>query len=185
MIILVTASSRSQECAAAIERKTHQETLIAASLAAAVEFVQGQDAEALVIDESWQQVENTIDKLVEAHAGTATPIYVNLSLHSAERVALQVSCALQRMQRERSVSMRAAASELHSELRGEVTAILLNAELVLHDRELAAGAAERVRAVQEAAVRMRRRLDGPRNQAKSVPLKPQLVAKPTASGATR
>ena len=177
MIVLITGSSRGQECAAAIETKTHQKTEIAVSLAAATEHVQRQDAEALVIDESFQQVEGGIERLVEAHAGTAVPIYVNLSLHGANRVAQDVSCALQRLLRERSVSMRAVASELHSELRGEITAILLNAELALRDRELPPCATEKVRVIRDLAERMRRKLDGPRDLTKPMPLKPRLAAK--------
>jgi len=181
VIVFITGSSRGPECAAAIEAKTHQKTQIAASLAAATEHVQRQDAEALVIDESFQQVESGIEHLVEAHAGTAVPIYVNLSLHGANRVAQDVSCALQRLLRERSFSMRAVASELRNELRGEITAILLNAELVLRERELPLGAAEKLRVIQDLAERVRRRLDGPQQVTKAIPLKPRLAAKQPGS----
>ena len=181
MIVLITGSSRGQECAAAIESKTHQKTQIAASLAAATAHVQRQDAEALVIDESFQQVESGIEHLVEAHAGTAVPIYVNLSLHGANRVAQDVSCALQRLLRERSFSMRAVASELRSEVRGEITAILLNAELALRDPELPPCAAEKVRGIQDLAERMRRKLDGAGDVTKAVPLKPRPVTKQPGS----
>ena len=181
MIVLITGSSRGPECAAAIEAKTHQKTQIAASLAAATEHVQRQDAEALVIDESFQQVESGIEHLVEAHAGTAVPIYVNLSLHGANRVAQDVSCAMQRLLRERSVSVRAVASELRSELRGEITAILLNAELALRERELPPCAAEKLRVIQDLAERMRRKLDAPRDGCKPMPLKPRLAAKQPGS----
>lgn len=181
MIVLITGSSRGQECAAAIEGKTHQKTLIATSMAAANEYLQGQEAEAVVIDESFQQVESGIERLVEVHAGTAVPIYVNLSLHGASRVAQEVSCSLQRLLRQRSFAMRAAVSELHSELKGEITAILLNAELALRDRALPPGAAEKARVIHDLAERMRRRLDGPQDVAKTMPLKLRLVTKQPGS----
>lgn len=177
MIILVTGSSRSEECAAAIERKTHQKTTIAASLAMAIECLQEQEVEALVIDDSFQQVESRIDSLVATYAGTALPIYVNLSLHGANRVAHEVSCGLQRLAHERLLGMRAAANELRNELRGEVTAILLNAGLALRERPLTPVASEKLRVVCEMAERMRQRLEEPAVDNGKTPLRPRLVVK--------
>ncbi len=83
-----------------------------------IECLQQQDIEALVIDESFQQVESGIDAAVAAHAGTAMPIYVNLSLHGADRVAVEVSCGLQRLVQERLSSMRTAAGESEQSVAG-------------------------------------------------------------------
>jgi hypothetical protein len=57
MIILVSASSRAKECAAAIEQKNHQETQIATSLPKAIELLQTHEYDVIVLDESFQQVE--------------------------------------------------------------------------------------------------------------------------------
>jgi CheY-like chemotaxis protein len=51
MIMLVTTSPRARECAAAMEQATHQKTEIAASLARAVERLQSNDYDLLVLDE--------------------------------------------------------------------------------------------------------------------------------------
>jgi chemotaxis response regulator CheB len=131
MIILVTASSRAEECAAAIEQKTHQHAQIATSLNRAIELLQTHDYEVVVLDESFQQVEIGAETLVTNHAGMAVPIYVNLSLHGAERVAQEVNQGLRRLLGEKLASMRAAESAVRNELRGEITAILLNSELAL------------------------------------------------------
>ena len=159
MIILVTRSSRSKECASAIERKTHQNTKVVSSLPRVIECLQHQDIDALVIDESFQQVESGIDAAVAAHAGTAMPIYVNLSLHGADRVAVEVSCGLQRLVQERLSSMRTVAGDLSNQLRGEVTAILLNTEMAMREQSLSAGASDKLRAVHEMAERMRQKLE--------------------------
>lgn len=87
MILLVTASSRAQECAEAIERKTHQKALTARTLAKAVESLQQQEFDAVVFDESLQQTEASAENTVLLHDGSALPVYVNLALHGSDRVA--------------------------------------------------------------------------------------------------
>ncbi|HZD32953.1 MAG TPA: hypothetical protein VE779_14985, partial [Candidatus Angelobacter sp.] len=93
------------------------------------------------------------------HAGSALPIYVNLSLRGPEKVAVEVNCGLQRLVRERLLSMRAAARELNNHLRGEVTAILLNAELALREQGLAPMVAEKLHAIHDQAEKMRSTLE--------------------------
>ncbi len=177
MIILVTGSSRAKECAAAIERKTHQKTVVVSSVPRVIECLQQQNAEAVVVDESFQQVESGIDTVVAAHSGMAVPIYVNLSLHGTDRVALEVSCGLQRLVQERFASMQAAAGELRNQLRGEVTAILLNTELAMRERSVSPAVSEKLRVVQEMAERMRRKLETTPPGTGKTQLRPRLVTK--------
>lgn len=184
MILLVTGSSRAQECSAAIEKKTHHKTITALSPAKAIECLQLHECDAVVIDESFQQVDSGAENLVLAHGGSALPIYVNLALHGAERVATEVSCGLQRLVRERTAAMRAAGNELRSEMRGEVTAMLLNTELAMREKSLAPGTAEKLGIVHEIAERMRRKLDGQPPAATNVAMKPRLVSKQAAMPVT-
>ena len=160
MIILVSASSGAKECATAIEQKNRLETQVATSLAKAIELLQAHEYEIIVVDESFQQVEAGAESLVTGHAGNAIPVYVNLALHGTDRVALEVNRALQRLTTERLASMRAAESLLRNELRGQVTAILLNSELALREGQLPASAAAKMKEVHDLAEEMRTRLDG-------------------------
>jgi hypothetical protein len=159
MVILVTSSSRAKECAAAIEQATHHETKIATSLSRAVDSLQTHDYDALVLDESFRQTEISAVNLLLNHAGLAVPIYVNLALHGAERVAREVQTGLVRFVREKLAAMRAAEGILRSELRGEVTGILLTSELALREPALPEAVAEKVQAVHDLAEKMRRRLE--------------------------
>lgn len=177
MILLVTGSSRAQECAAAIEKRTHHKTLAVSASAKAIESLQFDEFDAVVMDESFQQADGGGENLVLAHAGSALPIYVNLALHGAERVATAVSCGLQRRVRERMASMRAAGNELRNELRGEVTAILLNVELALREKSLAASTAEKLGIVHEMAEKMRHKLEDLPPATAAAPLKPRPVSK--------
>jgi hypothetical protein len=179
MILLVSASSRAKECAAAIEQKTQQTTQVATSLANAVERLQAQEFDVVVIDESFQQLEAAAESLIGSHSETAMQIYVNLSLHGAERVTTDVTRGLQRLVGERLASMRAAENLLRNDLRGQVTAILLNSELALREGQLSTGAAAKVREVHELAEQMRGRLDG-----NAIPAQVAKKVSPTKSAAT-
>jgi len=75
-------------------------------------------------------------------------------------VAQDVNRALQRLVSERLASMRAAENLLRNELRGQVTAILLNSELALREAQLPTSAAAKMKEVHDLAEQMRMRLDG-------------------------
>src|SRR5271165_3414327 len=159
MIMLVTASPRARECAAAMEEASHQKTQIAASLAKAVECLQSHDYDLLVLDESFNHTEIGGVNLLLNHAGPAMPVYVNLALHGAERVAREVHSRLTRFIRERLSAMQSAENILRNVLRGEVTAILLNSELAMRAAELSPEAGERIQIVHDLAETMRRKLE--------------------------
>ena len=125
MILLVTASSRAQECAAALEQGTSQKTQVAGSVPQAVTRLRNAEYEALAIDQSLLEADfRALDTLLN-HAGTAMPIYVNLSLHSSERVVREAQVALRRGEKEKRMALRTVERDLRNQLRGEVTGILL------------------------------------------------------------
>jgi DNA-binding NtrC family response regulator len=159
MIMLVTTSPRARECAAAMEQATHQKTEIAASLARAVERLQSNDYDLLVLDESFNHTEIGGVNLLLSHAGAAMPVYVNLALHGMERVAREVQSGLARFVRERLSAMQSAENLLRNVVRGEVTAILLNSELAMRAPALCPEAAEKIQLVQDLAETMRRKLE--------------------------
>ena len=159
MIMLVTTSPRARECAVAMEQATHQKTEIAASLARAVERLESNDYDLLVLDESFNHTEIGGVNLLLSHAGPAVPVYVNLALHGTERVAREVESGLARFVRERTSAMQSAESLLRNVLRGEVTAILLNSELAMRAPALCPEAAEKIQLVHDLAEAMRRKLE--------------------------
>lgn len=159
MLVLVTTSSRSKECSAAIEQVTHHTVQIVGSVARAVRLLQSQEFEALILDESFVQTENGGVELLLSNAGLAVPIWVNLALHGCDRVAREVQAGLLRFVREKLAAMRSAESLLRNELHGEVTSILLSSELALRDPAVSGATAERLQAVHDVAERMRSRLE--------------------------
>jgi hypothetical protein len=158
MILLVTASSRGQECAAALEQGTDHKTQVVGSVPQALTRLRTTDYEALAIDQALLETDfRALDTLLN-HAGTAMPIYVNLSLHSGERVVREVQLGLRRADKEKRLALRTVERDLRNQLRGEVTGILLTSELALRHPAIPADVATKLQLVQDMAEKMRARL---------------------------
>ena len=159
MILLVTTSSRAREYAAAIERGTGHQAHPASTVTQALSKMRVADYDLLLIDQSLLEADGrALDTLLN-HCATAMPVYVNLALHSSERITREVQVALRRTQEERLVAERTAGKLLCNELRGEVTGILLNSELALRHSGLAPEIAEKILSVRQLAEKMRSRLE--------------------------
>ena len=158
MILLVTTSSRAKECAAAVEQGTGHKTHLASSVPQAVSKLEAADYEGLAIDQSVLESDfRALDTLLN-HCGIAMPLHVNLALHSTERVVREIQAALRRAEKERLVAAHAAGQVLRSQLRSEVTGILLNSELALRQSSLPPEVAEKLKSVRELAEKMRSQL---------------------------
>jgi CheY-like chemotaxis protein len=159
MILLVTTSSRARECAAALEQGTGHKTHVASSVPQAVTKMQAAEYDGLAIDQSLPESDfRALDTLLN-RCGIAVPLYVNLALHSNERVVREVQVALRRAEKERLMATRTAEQLLRNQLRSQVTGILLNSELALRQKSISPDVAEKVRSVRELAEKMRSQLE--------------------------
>jgi len=159
MILLVTTSSRGRDYAAAVESGTGQTTRLAGSVPQALAGLQAGDYELLAIDQSLLDTDfRALDTLLN-RCGTAMPVYVNLALHSSDRIVRELQVALRRTQEEKLLAERVAGRILRNELRSEITGILLNSELALQQRGLAPEIADKLSSVRELAEKMRSRLE--------------------------
>ena len=159
MILLVTTSARARECAAALDRGTGHKTEVAGSVPLALNRMRTAEYDAVAIDQSLLEADfRAFDTLLN-HCGMAMPLYVNLALHSIDRVVREVQVALRRTDQEKVVAMRAAERVLRNQLRDEVTGILLNSELALRQQSISPDVAEKVRSVRQLAEKMRARME--------------------------
>ncbi len=159
MILLVTTSSRAKECAMALEKSSRQKVALADSVGRALAKLQQAEYDALIVDESLVEIDDTaIDALLN-HAGMAMPIYINLGLHRTERVVREVGAGLMRKHAERLGAKRSAVTELQSQLRGDLTGILLASELALRESSLPPRVADRINSVHKLAQQIRSRLE--------------------------
>lgn len=159
MILLVTTSSRAKECAAALGQGTGHKTQVASSVPQAVTKMQAAEYDGLAIDQSLLESDfRALDTLLN-RCGIAIPLYVNLALHSNERVVREVQVALRRAEKEKLMATRTAEQMLRNQLRSQVTGILLNSELALRQKSISPDVAEKVRSVRELAEAMRSQLE--------------------------
>ena len=161
MILLITASSRAKECAAALETSARQKVDLAHSVTRALAKLQRTGYDTLVIDESLVEIDDSAVNALLNHAGMAMPIYINLGLHRTERLVREVIAGLARKHAERIGAKRSAITELQSQLRGDLTGILLASELALRESAIPPRVADRINSVHRLAEQIRTRLEVP------------------------
>jgi len=160
MILLITSSTRAQECAVAIERATNQRTQICPGLSLAARILRSTECSALVIDQNLMEADPAAAAVMLSEAETAIPVFVNFAICGMERVVRYVRSALQRREEERIHAVREAEANLRSQLTGALTGILLSSQLAMEVPAVPAAAQARLRSVYQLAMSMRERLEG-------------------------
>lgn len=161
MILLISASPRSRDYAAVVSQGTGHATQVADSVKRAATCMKaGAEALAVVIlDQALVEHDPREVEVLVSRAGTAVPVFVPLAICSPARVLADVRAALGRRQAESRLADEAARRRLSSELRGDVTAILLSSQLALREPALPPRAQEKLKSVVERAQQMRTRLE--------------------------
>lgn len=159
MILLVSSSSRGEECSVALERALSEQVEVAINLRRANALLRGSEYSAVVLDEPLVETEPDGLDILLHNSGLAVPIYVNIAISSVERLVREVKKAMRRYEEERLIAMRAAESLLRSEIRGAVTGILLSSELALQVPDLPHDAEQKLKSVCQLASQIRLRLE--------------------------
>ena len=143
----------------ALETWARQKVNLANSVSRALLRLHDGEYDALVIDESLVEVDDAAVSALLNHAGLAMPIYINLGLHCTERLVREVIAGLSRKHAEHLGAKRSAITELQSQLRGDLTGILLASELALREASIPPRVADRINSVHRLAVQIRTRLE--------------------------
>lgn len=161
MILLISASPRAHDYAAAVSQGTGCSIQMAASVKrAAARLKPGAEKFTVVIvDQALVEHDPREVEVLVSRAGTAVPVFVPLAICSPARVLADVRAALARRETESRLADQAARRRLSSELRGDVTAILLSSELALREPALPPRAQEKLKSVVQVAQQMRTRLE--------------------------
>jgi len=159
MILLITSSTRAQECAAVLERTTGERTQVCLRLSQAARTLRSTECTALVIDQSLMEVDPAATDVVLKEAQTAIPVIINLAICGVERVVRDVRSALQRRQEEHLRAARQAEAALRSQLTEALTGILLSSQLAMEVPAVPAAAQARLRSVYQLAMSIRQRLE--------------------------
>lgn len=158
MILLITASANGPECAKAISALAHTRTEVAPDTLTALNRLRENEYTAVVLDDSMANASAAQLEVLFKHLGTAVPVFVNLGISRKDRVVRDVLTALRRLEQEKNLARRSVEWELRSQLKGDLTGILLSAQQALHVATLPSAAETKLKSVCELAERMRVRL---------------------------
>lgn len=160
-VLLVTATSGAENCAAAIGRQLGLTVEVAENRRSALAALRRREYAVMVLDESLVEADPAGAEVLWQQAGLAVPIQVNLGISGCNRVLREVRAALQRRERELSLAMRAAAQAMEGEMNTTITGLLLQTQLALDEPTLPPGTAIKLRQVVELASVLRDQLRTP------------------------
>jgi hypothetical protein len=158
MILLITPSARIQECAHSLQSSTGRAVDIAATLQESGSRLREREYAVAIIDQFLVEAEPDESDQILQHLGTAIPVYVNFAISGIDRVVRDTKTALARRQREELVARRSAEQAIWSELREDVTAMLLSCDLALAVPGMPTPALDKLRSVHDLACQIRTRL---------------------------
>jgi hypothetical protein len=159
MILLITSSAHGQSCAKALLASTRIKTELVADVRTALNRLREDSFSAVVLDESLLEASAKQIDILLKHLGTAVPVFVNLGVSRTDRVVRDVLLALRRVDQERALARKAVEWELRSQLKGELTGILLWTQQAMAVPSLPTAAETKLKSVVELADRMRTRLE--------------------------
>jgi hypothetical protein len=159
MILLVTSSQRRIECGNALEQVVGESVEACESVRKAISLLRSNEYSAVIMDDPMVEADgDALDGLLN-HLGLAVPVYVNLAISNVERITRELRLAMRRNRESRMIAIRAAESQLRSEIRDAVTGILLSTELAMRAPEMPIDAIEKLTSVCQLASNIRSRLE--------------------------
>jgi hypothetical protein len=158
MILLITPSARVQDCTHALEEATAEPVEVASTLQEAAMQLREKEYSAVVLDQSFLEVEPEESELVLQHVGTAIPVYVNFAISGINRVVRELRIALERRKKQGLAARQVAEQSLRNDLKGTVTALLLSCQMTLQLPGLSPAAETKMQTVYELAQEVRGKL---------------------------
>lgn len=158
MILLITPSAKSQECAKALRDATTENVDVAATLRQAATQLRASEYSAVVVDQYLIEAEPDESEAVLQHMDMAIPVYVNFAISNTERIVRELRAALHRKKKEALIARQAAEQSLGNELKGTITALLLSCEMALQVAGLPEKAESKLRTACDLAREIRAKL---------------------------
>jgi hypothetical protein len=131
MILLLSAVSRANDCARALEQTSLEPVELCTNMAVGLAKLQQQEFSAVIVDELLLDSEPQQGEAIYKHLGAAVLVCSNFAIANVERVVREFCRALQRRDHELAEAKKHAAQSLRQELKDITTALLLSCELAL------------------------------------------------------
>jgi signal transduction histidine kinase len=155
MILFISPYQNAPDCATLIERATKDQVTTVDNIREALALLRSQDFTAVIADENLlESTAGSMESLIQ-RIGPAIPVFLDIACLRPERVAQYVSAAFRRRQCEYNISRELAVAELRSELKSDLTGLLLASEMALKLSGKSEKCAEQLAIVLEIANKMR------------------------------
>lgn len=157
MILLLSPYQNASEYAAQIERATKDTVTIVNTVRLAMSALRSHEYAMVIADENLlESAPGTADSLVQ-RMETAAPLIADLACLRPEKVAKLAFAAQRRLSLELRKLREKALADLRSEIKSEITGLLMTSELALKTAGLPPSAIEKLNRVMEIAQRMQLR----------------------------
>jgi hypothetical protein len=158
MILLISPYLNAPECAALIQRATRDQVKTVNSIPPALAALRKEEYTIVVADENLlESCPGSLESLVHRMAAAA-PLFVDLASLRAEKVSKLVVQTWQRRQLENEFARKQVMAQLRSELKSDITGLLLSSEMILKDT-LPKHTTEKLVSVLEIVKRLQARLE--------------------------
>lgn len=160
-VLLVSALSGAEACAAAIMQQMGMYVAIVAGRQEALDALRTGSYDALIVDDSLAEGDPRGAELLWKMAGLAIPMQVNFALTGSTRLVRDLRAALARREQEKGAAHRAALRAVESELRNSLSGLLLHTQLALKESPSSPQLEQRLRLMAELAGNLKERLEIP------------------------
>jgi hypothetical protein len=157
-VLIVTAIEGAENLARALSREANAVVEIAHSRRAALARLRRDPVTAVLMDSSLPEAEMTTSEMVWQNASGAMPVELNLPSFGANGVVRLLRSLLEGREQAETLGRREAATAVAQELQSTITSLLLQSDLMLHEKALSPAMAEKAREVKELAETLRVRL---------------------------
>jgi hypothetical protein len=159
MILLLSPYQNAKDCAALIKRATQEDVKHVETIRLALAALRNQEFTTVVADENLLECRpGSADALVQ-RMQSAVPIFLDMACMRPERVSKFVELALRRREIEYKTARELAAAELKSELKSEVTGLLISSEIALKAANLPPQLNANLSSMLETAKRIKMKLE--------------------------
>jgi hypothetical protein len=157
-VLIVTAIEGAENLARALSREANAVVEIARSRRAALARLRRDPVTAVLMDSSLSEAEMTTSEMVWQNADGAMPVELNLPSLGANGVVRLLRNLLEGREQAEALGRREAAAAVAQELHSTITSLLLQSDLMLHEKALSPTMAEKAREVKDLAEMLRVRL---------------------------
>lgn len=159
MILLISPYQSANDCATHIQRATHEQVKTVETIRTGLAALRTHEFAVVVADENLLECSPESAEALVQRMESAIPVFLDMACMKPERVTRNVQLAIRRRELQYKVARESAVAELRSELKSELTGLLICSELTMKLANLPPAISEKLLLVFDSAKRIRATLE--------------------------